>query len=88
MKIKKNDINSIFPTIIKNIILNFEDVNKLLKFTFSMLYIAEFTVFVNVKIDNLNDFSNPILSTINKLDKINKPDELKLGIFNDNVWKC
>ena len=72
MKIKKTDINSIFPIIIKNIKLIFEDVNKFVKFIFSILNNSELTVFVKVKIDNLNDFSKPILSNIKKLDKMNK----------------
>ena len=57
---------------IKNIKLNFEDVNKLIKLMLSILYIVEFKVFVNVRMDNLNDFSKPILSTIRKLDKIKR----------------
>ena len=72
MKIKNTDTNSIFPTIIKKIKLSLEDVNKLLKLIFSILNISEFTVLVNVKIESLNDFSKPILSTINKLDKIKR----------------
>ena len=72
MKIKKIDINSIFPIIINNIKLIFEDVNRLEKFIFCILNISELTVLVKVNIDNLNDFSKPILSTTNKLDKINK----------------
>ena len=72
MKIKKIDISSIFPIIIKMIKLIFEDVNKLAKFKFCKLYISEFTVFVKVRIDNLNDLSKPILSKTKKLDKINK----------------
>ena len=72
MKIKKTDINSIFPIIIKIIKLIFEVVNKLAKFKFSVLNNSELTVFVKVKIDNLKDFSKPILSKTKKLDKINK----------------
>ena len=72
MKIKKIDISSIFPIIINKIKLIFEDVNRLEKFKFCILYISEFTVFVKVNIDNLNDFSKPILSTTKKLDKIKK----------------
>ena len=43
MKIKKTDISSIFPIIIKIIKLIFEDVNKFEKFKFAKLYISEFT---------------------------------------------
>ena len=80
MKIKRNDINSIFPIIIKVIKLIFEDVNKFLKFKFSKLNISEFTVFVRVKMDNLNDFSKPMLSNTKKLDKIKrlKKKEIKI----------
>ena len=83
MKIKKIDISSIFPTIIKNIILNFEDVNKLIKFIFSILNISELTVLVNVRMDNLKDFSNPILSTTRKLDKIKRLKKKQINIKKD-----
>ena len=83
MKIKKTDINSILPIIIKIIKLIFEDVNKLAKFRFSKLNNSELTVFVNVKIDNLKDFSNPILSKIKKLDKINKLKKKEIKIRNE-----
>ena len=55
MKIKKIDISSIFPIIIKIIKLIFEDVNRLAKFIFCKLYISELTVFVNASIDSLKD---------------------------------
>ena len=71
MIIKKNDISSIFPIIINIIRLNFELVSKFAKFIFSIPNISEFVVLVIVKIDNLNDFSKSILSTIKILDKIN-----------------
>ena len=45
-----------------------------------MLNISELTVLVNVNIDNLNDFSKPILSTTNKLDKINKLKKNEINI--------
>ena len=80
MKIKKTDINSIFPIIIKIIRLIFEDVNKLAKFKSSILNNSEFTVFVKVKIDNLKDFSKPILSKTKKLDKINKLKKKEIKI--------
>ena len=72
MKIKKIDISSIFPIIINKIKLIFEDVNRLEKFKLCILNISEFTVFVKVKIDNLNDFSNPILSKSKRVDKIKR----------------
>ena len=83
MKIKKIDISSIFPTIIKNIKLSFEDVNKLLKLKLSILYIVEFTVLVKVRMDNLNDFSNPILSTTRKLDRIKRLKKKEINIKKD-----
>ena len=72
MKIKKIDISSILPIIIKIIKLILEDVNKLPKFKFSILNNSELTVLVRVKIDNLKDFSKPIWSSTKKLDKMNK----------------
>ena len=80
MKIKKTDINSIFPIIIKIIKPTLEDVNKLAKFKFSILNNSELTVFVKVKIDNLKDFSKPILSSTKKLDKMKrlKKKEMKI----------
>ena len=72
MKIKKIDINSIFPIIIKIIMLIFELVNKFVKFKFSILNNSELTVLVKVRIDSLKDFSKPILSKTKKLDKINR----------------
>ena len=83
MKIKKIDISSIFPMIIKNIKLNFEDVNKLLKLIFPILYISELTVLVNVRMDNLKDLSNPILSTTRKLDKIKRLKKKEMNIKKD-----
>ena len=72
MIIKKIDINSIFPIIIKIIKLNLEVVNKLAKFISSIPNIADVVVFVIVRIDNLNDFSKSILSTIKIPERINK----------------
>ena len=80
MKIKKTDINSIFPIIINKIKLIFEDVNRLVKLTFSILNISEFTVFVRVNIDNLNDFSKPISSITKKLDKIKRLRKKEINI--------
>ena len=80
MKIKKIDISSIFPIIIKIIKLIFEDVNRFEKLILCILYISELTVLVNVSIDNLNDFSKPILSITKKLDKINKLKKKEMNI--------
>ena len=85
MKIKKKDINSIFPIIIKIIKLIFEVVNKLAKFRFSILNNSELTVFVNVKIDNLKDLSKPILSNTKKLDKINKLKKKEIKIKKETL---
>jgi hypothetical protein len=83
LKIKKIDINSIFPIIINKIKLIFEDVNRFEKFRLCILNISEFTVLVKVKIDNLNDFSNPILSTTKKLDKIKRLKKNEINIKKD-----
>ena len=83
MKIKKIDISSIFPIIINKIKLIFDDVNRFEKFKFSILYISEFTVFVNVKIDNLKDFSKPILSITRKLESMNKLKKKEIKIRNE-----
>tara|TARA_B100000941_G_scaffold273298_1_gene233450 strand:- start:89 stop:343 length:255 start_codon:yes stop_codon:yes gene_type:complete len=72
LKIKKIDINSIFPIIIKIIKLILDDVNKLEKFKFCKLNISELTVFVNVRIESLNELSKPKLSNTKKLDRMNK----------------
>ncbi len=72
MIIKKTDINSIFPIIIKIIKLNFEVVSKLAKSISSIPNIAEVVVLVIVKIDSLNDSSKSILSTIKTPERINK----------------
>ena len=80
MKIKKIDINSIFPIIINIIKLIFEDVNKLAKFKFCKSYISEFTVFVKARIDNLKDCSKPISSNTKKLDKKNKLKKNEINI--------
>jgi hypothetical protein len=85
LKIKKIDINSIFPIIINKIKLIFEDVNRLEKFIFCILNISELTVFVKVNIDNLNDFSNPILSTTKKLDKIKRLKKKEINIKKDTL---
>ena len=72
MQIKKTDISSIFPIIIKIIKAILEDINKSAKLRFCKLYISEFTVFVRANMESLNDLSNPMLSKTKKLDKINK----------------
>jgi hypothetical protein len=60
--IKKIDINSILPIIIKIIIDILELVNKLLNSIFLKPYNSDDTVFVKVRIDNLNEFSKLMLS--------------------------
>ena len=72
MIIKKTDISSIFPIIIKIIKLNLEVVNKFEKLISPIPNIGELVVFVIVKIDNLNDFSKSILSNIKIPERINK----------------
>ena len=83
MKIKKSDISSILPIIINKIKLIFEDVNRLEKFILFISNISEFKVLVKVNIDNLKDFSNPILSIANKLDKIKRLRKKEMNIRND-----
>tara|TARA_B100001057_G_scaffold488913_1_gene574145 strand:- start:203 stop:568 length:366 start_codon:yes stop_codon:yes gene_type:complete len=83
LKIKKIDNSSIFPIIINKIKLIFEDVNRLEKFKLCMLNISELVVFVRVNIDNLNDFSKPILSTTKKLDKIKRLKKNDINIKKD-----
>jgi len=80
LKIKKIDISSILPIIINIIKLIFDDVSKFIKLKFCRPYICELTVLVNVRIDNLNDLSNSILSMINRLDKINKLKKKEINI--------
>ena len=81
------DISSIFPIIINKIKLIFEDVNRSAKFKFCILNISEFTVFVKVNIDNLNDFSKPMLSTTNRLDKIKRLKKKEINIKKDTfTW--
>jgi len=81
--IKKIDTSSILPIIINIIKLNLEDINRLLKFKFCRLYISEFTVFVKVSIESLNDLSKPILSNTKKLDKMNILIKKEINIKND-----
>ena len=83
MKIKKTDINSILPIIIKIIKLILELVNKFEKFKFSRLNNSELTVLVKVKIESLNDFSKPILSSTSKLDKIKRLKKKQIKIRNE-----
>ena len=72
MIIKKIDISSIFPIIIKIIKLIFDVVRKLLKSISFTPYIGEIFVLTMVKIDNLKDCSKSILSTISIPERINK----------------
>tara|TARA_B100000674_G_C37063198_1_gene568202 strand:+ start:187 stop:477 length:291 start_codon:yes stop_codon:yes gene_type:complete len=83
LKIKKIDISSILPIIINKIKLILDDVNRFEKLRLCMLYISEFTVLVKASIDNLNDFSNPILSITKKLDKIKRLRKNEINIKKD-----
>ena len=85
MKIKKKDISSILPIIINKIRLIFEDVNRFEKLIFCILYISELTVFVKANIDNLKDFSKPILSTTNKLESIKRLKKKEINIKNETL---
>ena len=58
MKIKKIDISSIFPIIIKIIKLILDVVSKLAKFKIFISNNSELTVLVKVRIESLKDFSN------------------------------
>ena len=64
------DINSIFPIIINIIKNNFVLFKRLAKLMPLVPYNEEFVVFVNVRIDSLNELSKLILSKTNMLDKI------------------
>jgi hypothetical protein len=83
LKIKKIDISSIFPIIIKIIKLIFDDVNMFAKFKSFRLYISELTVFVSVRIESLKDLSKPISSITKRLDKINKLMKKEIKIKKD-----
>ena len=63
--------------------LNFEDVSKLAKFISLIPYIAEVVVFVIVRIDNLNELSKLISSTVKIPDKINKLKKNEINIKKD-----
>ena len=77
---RRRDISSIFPIIIKIIKLNLEVVNKFAKSTLLIPNMSAVAVLVIVRIDNLNDFSKLILSTIKIPDNINKliKNEMKI----------
>ena len=83
MKIKKIDISSILPIIINKIKLIFEDVNRLAKFILFISNISELTVLVKVNIDNLKDFSKPIVSITKRLDKIKRLKKKDINIRKD-----
>ena len=70
MKIKKNDISSIFPIIINIIKLILDDINRFAKFIFCKLYISELTVFIIVKIPNLNEVSKSKFEIVNNIDTV------------------
>ena len=65
--------------------LIFEDINKSENIKFCNPYISEFTVLVSVKIDNLNDCSNPISSKIRKLDKIKRLRKKDINIKKESL---
>ena len=73
------DNSSILPIIIKIIKENLPKRLKLLKLTFPKLYISEFTVFIIVKIPNLNDVSKSKLEIVNKI-VIRKREIIKIII--------
>ena len=83
--IKKKDINSILAIIINIIIAILELVNKLLKSILVKPQRPEDVVLVNVRIDNLNEFSKLILSNKsmedNKKTLIKKDIKIKKEIF-------
>ena len=83
MIIKKIDISSIFPIIIKIIKLNLDVVSKLAKFISSIPNIDEVAVFVIVSIESLKDFSKFTLSAIRIPDKINKLIKKDIKIKKD-----
>ena len=83
MIIKKIDINSIFPIIINIIKLNLEVVSKLAKFKSSIPNIVDVVVLVIVSIDNLNEFSKFIWSTIKIPERINKLIKNEINIKNE-----
>ena len=70
MIIKKKDISSIFPITINKIKNILDDVNKLKKSTFSKPNKLEFTVFVIVSIEILNEFSKLSPPVVKILDKM------------------
>ena len=85
MIIKKNDISSILPIIIKIIRNILEFVNKLLKSISFKPYISEGAVLVKVNIASLNEFSKPILSKSNIQDKIKRLIKKEMKTKNDNL---
>tara|TARA_B100001123_G_C14809671_1_gene827786 strand:+ start:49 stop:342 length:294 start_codon:yes stop_codon:yes gene_type:complete len=70
-------INSIRPTIINVIKINFKEIEKSAKFVFSNPYKLELTVFINVKIPSLNALVNSIFNKVKR--KIsNTKDNIKI----------
>jgi len=82
---KKIDISSIFPIIIKIIKANLDDVSKFLNSTESKPYIFELVVLVNVRIDNLNEFSKLILSNNKMPERMNKLIKNDINIKKANL---
>tara|TARA_Y100001958_G_C20664472_1_gene186610 strand:+ start:45 stop:410 length:366 start_codon:yes stop_codon:yes gene_type:complete len=85
LQIKKTDISSIFPIIIKIIKAILEDINNSAKLRFCKLYISELTVLVKARMAILNDFSKPMSSNTKKVDKINKLIKKEINIKNENL---
>ena len=77
MQIIKIDINSTLPIIIKIINDNLEKAVKSWKVKSSRLDVKELTVFIKVKIDNLNASSLSIPEIVNNKDKIDN-DNIKI----------
>ena len=75
--------NSILPTIMKKIREYFVKKPKLLKFKLSKPYIEEFTVFIKVNIDNLNELIKSIPLKVNNDAKVNKD---KINTITDKKY--
>ena len=84
MKIKKIDISSILPIVIKIIKDIFELVKSLEKSIASKPYKFEAFVFVNVSRDNLKELSKLILSNNKTPDNKNKLTKNEIKIMNDS----
>jgi len=83
--IKKNDINSIFPININNIIKHLELVNKLAKFKSDNPFNSDAVVLVIVRIESLKESSKLILSIMSRLDKMNKLKKKEINTKNESL---